>query len=189
MTSEGSVHPPRTEPPRRGLSTGVIIGGFVLAFVSCACGFGGGLLVGFLAHGERTESEPVSPRAVDWPVAPAGPVDDLPAVDRHVPRHSASLLDGCTDEDLRMVLVSIDAAIQIGAPTYNHGDFAGCYEIYRTTAEQIEARLSPRCTGPASALAQGRERAASLGDSAARAWAMRDAFDGLIDVIESSPGG
>ena len=80
----------------------------------------------------------------------------------------------------------IDGAISVGAPLYNSGDFAGCYHLYEGTAADIERKLSSACSGPTRALESGRTRAASLSGPSAQAWAMRDAFDGLLDVIERS---
>jgi hypothetical protein len=52
------------------------------------------------------------------------------------------------------------------------------------TAADLERRLSSACTGPARALATARGYAGSLDDPSRQAWAMRDAFDGLLDVVE-----
>jgi serine protease Do len=57
------------------------------------------------------------------------------------------------------------------------------------TAADLERKLGPTCVGPARALAAGRTRAASLATPSAQAWAMRDAFDGLMDVISRSAKG
>ena len=54
-----------------------------------------------------------------------------------------------------------------------------------TTAPRRTSRAScpPSCRGPARALADAQKRAAGLGDPGAQAWAMRDAFDALIEVV------
>ena len=83
-----------------------------------------------------------------------------------------------------MIFERIARAIEVGAPTYNRGDVRGCYEIYERTARAIEAALPSRCPGPAQALREGRDRAARAPSDDASAWAMRDAFDGLLIVIE-----
>jgi len=77
----------------------------------------------------------------------------------------------------------ITRAIQRGAPTYNSGDFRGCYAIYERAARQIEQVLPAACAGPARALADGRQTAATRSTDAERAWAMRDAFDGLLRAL------
>jgi hypothetical protein len=112
----------------------------------------------------------------------------LPPVVRRVPQHPPSLLAGCTGADLVTIYERIGAAIEVGAPTYNSGDFDGCYRIYERTAREIETALPPQCAGPTRALVEGRRRARGLATADARAWAMRDAFDGLLDVLERAVG-
>ncbi|KYF68281.1 S1C family serine protease [Sorangium cellulosum] len=107
----------------------------------------------------------------------------LPAVKRSVPHHALSVLRGCTEGDLLVLARTMDGAIQVGSPLYNEGDFASCYHIYEGAALDMERRIGRACRGPKQALAEGRRKAAVLDDNAAQAWAMRDAFDGLLDVI------
>jgi serine protease Do len=107
----------------------------------------------------------------------------LPPPARHVPRHPRSLLDGCTAEQRSMIVTRIGAAIDVGAPAYNDGDYLGCYRTYESAARAIEAALPNGCSGPSRALREGRATAAAATDDSARAWAMRDAFDGLILVL------
>ncbi|WP_433934700.1 S1C family serine protease [Sorangium cellulosum] len=107
----------------------------------------------------------------------------LPAVKRSVPHHALTVLRGCTEGDLLVMARTMDGAIQVGSPLYNEGDFASCYHIYEGAALDMERRLGRACRGPKQALAEGRRKAAGLDDNAAQAWAMRDAFDGLLDVI------
>lgn len=112
------------------------------------------------------------------------PSAKLPPVKRDIPHHDVKLLSGCSDADLKEVMDDIDDAIALGAPRYNKGDFQGCYDTYVGTAKSIESKLPKTCTGPAAALRTGRDKASKLATSSERAWAMRDAFDGLVDVIE-----
>jgi hypothetical protein len=108
----------------------------------------------------------------------------LPAVKRSVPVFNVRVLDGCSREDLDTVETRINDAIDTGAPMYNEGDFAGCYGTYESAALSIEHDVGKTCKGPASALKAGRDRAAKLTTLAERAWAMRDAFDGLLNVLD-----
>jgi serine protease Do len=110
----------------------------------------------------------------------------LPSAQRHVPHHAVSLLRGCTDADLGALTGGIDGAIEIGAPLYNAGNFAGCYHMYEGTASDLERKIGASCPGAARALAAGRTHAASMTSASDQAWAMRDAFDGLIDVVARS---
>lgn len=124
--------------------------------------------------------EPVTPVASDEEAAEP----KLPSVKRDVPIFQARILDGCSAGDLEKVDHQIEAAISIGAPLYNDGDFAGCYATYEATAQSIERDVGKTCKGPAGALKDGRERAKKRASAAESAWAMRDAFDGLLDVID-----
>jgi hypothetical protein len=143
--------------------------------------------------------EPAAHPKVDWrgTVSGAEQADDgeeesvdatnepkLPTVARDVPIFQARLLDGCSKTDLDRVSKSIDDAINVGAPLYNDGDFAGCYGTYESAARTIERDVGKTCKGPANALKDGRDRAKKRKTSAESAWAMRDAFDGILDVIE-----
>jgi hypothetical protein len=108
----------------------------------------------------------------------------LPAVKRDIPHHDVKILSGCSDADLRSVLQQIDDAVEVGAPRYNRGDFQGCYETYVSTSRDIESDLPKTCVGPITALKTARDKAMKLSSPSERAWAMRDGFDGLVDVIE-----
>lgn len=108
----------------------------------------------------------------------------LPTVERDIPQHPLSLLNGCGEGDLRLLFVMMGEAIQVGAPLFNAGNFAACYHVYEGTAADAERKLGASCAGARRALVAGRTKAARLKDPAAQAWAMRDAFDGLANVIE-----
>lgn len=112
----------------------------------------------------------------------------LPAVHRDVPRHDLKLLAGCSDADLERAGRIIGEAIEVGAPVYNEQHFAACYHVYEGAALDLEKRLPAACKGPKKAMRDGRARAAKLEDPSAQAWAMRDAFDGLVEVIERRLG-
>lgn len=104
-------------------------------------------------------------------------------VERRVPHHALTVLKGCSAESHVAIARSLAAAIEVGAPLYNGGDFAACYHVYEGAALDLTRRLPKSCTGPKRALSRGRERAAKLAEPSAQAWAMRDAFDGLLEVI------
>ena len=135
------------------------------------------------------EAHPTTPWRGTVPVVIAQDEDDkvepeLPAIKRSVPIFEVRVLDGCTKQDLDTVETRISTAIETGAPLYNDGDFDGCFTTYESTAREIEHDVGKTCKGPASALKTGREQAMKRTTSAERAWAMRDAFDGLLDVID-----
>jgi hypothetical protein len=102
---------------------------------------------------------------------------------RNVPQHPMQLLDGSTSRGLEQIVVAIAGAIRIGAPAYNQGDAATCYQVYADTARKlVQSRVD--CPGPRRALMSGLEKASTMGDADSQAWAMRDAFDGLLAVID-----
>lgn len=105
------------------------------------------------------------------------------SITRQVPRHPVSVWDGCTKKDVEEVLLSIDQAIEIGAPAYNKmtaQGFEECYRIYEGTALKFE-KDAP-CKGVREAFGDGLLRANAMASYKEKAWAMRDTFDGLIDV-------
>jgi len=104
---------------------------------------------------------------------------------RKVPTHELSLLDGCGKERLGEIRTMIEDAIKIGAPLYNDGNHEACYRVYAATALDVNRKLA-NCPGPKRVLLEGVERADSINTWAEKAWAMRDAFDGLLEVINRS---
>ena len=102
---------------------------------------------------------------------------------RSIPRHPLALLKGCGADDLKAALLGIARAIALGAPLYNEGNHAACYRSYESAARELSAQ-APRCPGVRHALAEGVKRAGKLSANDDKAWALRDAFDGLIQVLE-----
>jgi S1-C subfamily serine protease len=102
---------------------------------------------------------------------------------RSVPALSVRILEGCSRNSIDLMMKSLADAIDIGAALYDDGNFSGSYHIYEGTASDLERKLATSCQRPAKTLADGRRRAARLADPSEQAWAMRDTFDGLLDVI------
>lgn len=102
---------------------------------------------------------------------------------REVPEHPISLLQGSAVSGLEVTSDSISDAIRVGAPAYNQGDIARCYTVYAEAAQRLIATRDD-CPGVQVALRAGLAKAAKLEELDSRAWAMRDAFDGLLLVIE-----
>lgn len=100
---------------------------------------------------------------------------------RQVPRHELSVLDGCSRDALDHATQEISNAIRTGAPLYNEGNHEACFRIYEGTAIRLERELE--CPGVRDALGQGLLRASTVEGFTGKAWAMRDAFDGVLDVI------
>jgi hypothetical protein len=106
-----------------------------------------------------------------------------PQVSRQVPDHPLSVLDKCSTKNIQDTFEAIERAIQLGAPIYNRGEYEACYVVYRNTAKALE-QDKEMCRGIRDALGQGLLRASSEDDPASQAWAMRDAFDGLLAVMQ-----
>lgn len=116
-----------------------------------------------------------------------GPPPKPPELRRAVPVHDVVILKACTPEDLRVIKTELALAIAAGAPRYNAGDAAACYRIYETAA--IELSKMKRCPEATNALLDGIKRAEKLTGPIPKAWAMRDAFDGVLEVIERKNSG
>jgi hypothetical protein len=106
-----------------------------------------------------------------------------PKSQRKHPQYPASILDGCSLDAQKLAFRMLGEAIDTGAPLFNADKPAGCYHVYDGAASDLERRLPPACRGPAKVLADAQKHAASLSDPSAQAWALRDAFDGILEVI------
>jgi len=106
-----------------------------------------------------------------------------PRIVRKIPEHAVEYLDGCSDDNVRDAAEQIAGAIEKGAPIYNANDHEACFRIYEGTALRLENELPSDCQGVREALGQGLLRAQTLETYTEKAWAMRDAFDGLLAVI------
>ncbi len=115
--------------------------------------------------------------------------EDGPAVKRNIPSFSVKTLDGCSAGSIALMLKTIGDAIDIGAPLYNDGNFEGCYHVYEGAASDLERKLKGSCEKAGRAVAEGRKKAAKLSSPSDQAWALRDTFDGLLDVIKRWGGG
>lgn len=113
--------------------------------------------------------------------------DDSVEIHRDVPSHALSVLDGCSQHDIEDFVTSIAQAIDVGAPLYNQKTRKGyeaCYRVYEGTALRYASGNDSACKGVRTAFGDGLLRAKTLESYKEKAWAMRDAFDGLIDVAQ-----
>jgi serine protease Do len=101
---------------------------------------------------------------------------------RNVPHHALALLEGCSSDNLKYIANAIVGAINVGAPLYNQGNIEACYRVYEGAILDI-TRQAPACAGPNRALSVGLKEAAGRANYTAKAWALRDAFDGVLDVL------
>jgi serine protease Do len=102
---------------------------------------------------------------------------------REVPVHPPTIFADCPDDQLGFTIGSLANAIEIGAPRYNQGDHVGCYRMYLGTVTDLLSTL-PGCTGLRTALLAGVVRASGLQTYTERAWAMRDAIDGVLEAYQ-----
>ncbi len=153
-----------------GVATGILVGGQNLNF---------GVPVNYL----KPLLESPSPLSMEA-FAETTAEPEAPTVKRQIPKHALSVLDGCKPHSIALMLESIQTAINVGAPLYNDGDYASCYHVYEGAALDLERKLGPSCKKATRALAAGRKKASTLRESHEQAWALRDAFDGLLDVVE-----
>ncbi len=116
-------------------------------------------------------------RSPDEPV-----VSDAGRIERRIPIHDLKLLAGCSREQIVETVDAIERAIKNGAPLYNQGNHQACFLIYEGAAVKFEHDSG--CPGIRSAFGDGLLRASTLESPHEKAWAMRDTFDGLLNVIE-----
>jgi hypothetical protein len=153
-----------------GVATAIMLGGQNINF---------GVPVGYL---KELLKHPAAVNLETFAAATAehnGPADSK----RNVPSLSPRILEGCSRSNIDLMTKSLADAIDIGAALYDDGNFAGSYHIYEGAASDLERKLGTGCQRPVKTLADGRKRAARLVDPSEQAWALRDTFDGLLDVI------
>ncbi len=110
------------------------------------------------------------------------PADDPGStIERQIPVHDLAILDGCPEESLIQTFTAIRGAIAIGAPLYNEDNHEGCYRVYEGTALRLQRDLA--CEGLRAAISEGLDRAAGLDGFDEKSWALRDAFDGVMEVL------
>ena len=105
-----------------------------------------------------------------------------PAADPRQPRHELSLLDGCKDADIGSIRSEIESAIAVGASLYNNGNVEACYRIYQGAVDGLD-RAPLACPAAIEALRTGSANAEKVESWKEKAWALRFAFDGMLDII------
>jgi hypothetical protein len=101
-------------------------------------------------------------------------------ITRLVPDHPVSIFTGCTDADILGAVEAIAEAIKLGAPLYNQGNHEACFRIYEGAVTRLERESA--CRGIRDAFGAGLLRMATMQSWTEKAWALRDTFDGLLDV-------
>ncbi len=126
--------------------------------------------------------------AFDGILALAAPKAGGAAVKRNIPLVPLSVIDACPTQDLTSIGESIGAAIHSGAPLYNSGNVEACFRIYEGAISEIDRKHS-RCPAARQVLQEGLQNADRVTDWSAKAWALRDSFDGLMNAIAARSGG
>ena len=120
----------------------------------------------------------------DADVDPSTGKVDTSVPPRQVPDHDPDTFwKSCQPSDIEDTVKAIGSAIEIGAPAYNKMSAAGfeeCYRIYEGTALRLEQGST--CKSVRDAFGDGLLRAGGMKSYKDKAWAMRDAFDGLMKV-------
>ena len=93
----------------------------------------------------------------------------------------ARAVTDCGKGPVRDIVLRIQAAISVGAPTYNQGDHQGCFDIYRQKASELAAQHSS-CTALAGFLREGVARSNSQKSATDSAWSMHYTFDAILVV-------
>jgi hypothetical protein len=102
---------------------------------------------------------------------------------RPIPELDPGVLADCPTDQLTRIERAISRAIGVGAPLYNDGNPQACFRVWQAAALDIDRRIK-RCAGAKKALLDGVKNAARREDYAQKAWAVRDAFDSILDVID-----
>ncbi|MBA3398199.1 MAG: serine protease [Deltaproteobacteria bacterium] len=89
-----------------------------------------------------------------------------------------AVYEGCRPEQIGEIVKAIEDAIEVGAPLYNKGEIEACFRIYEGTATKLER--DGACKGVRAAFGDGLLKANAMSDYKAKAWTMRDTFDGFL---------
>lgn len=153
---------------------------------------GDGHAVGFVTAGRGPEGSTVAtPLKHVMPLIHDGPGNSLRVlqsvhqrrqVERDVPVHPVELLNGCDAAAVQQIVLALAKAIRAGAPLYNAGNIEGCVKVYEAAAQRICDEHKTDARSIVAALRVGLTRAATLELTDQKAWALRDAFDGVLDV-------
>jgi S1-C subfamily serine protease len=116
--------------------------------------------------------------AAPGPYAAAG----TPHLPHQMQHYAPSVLQQCGTAELSGIAGSLNMAINSGAPLYNAGNPEGCYLVYAGIIGEIDRRTNG-CPAAKQALRQSLSVADAQSNPQDKAWALRNAFDGLIDAI------
>jgi len=113
--------------------------------------------------------------------------EPAPKHGREVRKLPDDTLAACPREQLKTVVERIQQAITVGAPLYNQGDIESCYRVYASAVLDIDRKV-PSCAGPRKALLEGLSNADHEDGWGNKAWALRDSFDSVLELVARSSG-
>jgi hypothetical protein len=125
--------------------------------------------------------EPIDAFASRFSPPPKGDDGGGSPIVRKVPRHDPDVFASCSDDQLTKVRQAIQQAIEVGAPIYNQGNHEACFKIYRSTHTLLE-QSEEMCRPVREALGNGLLRSTTVDGWKAKAWSLRDSFDGLLMI-------
>jgi serine protease Do len=95
------------------------------------------------------------------------------------------LLEGCTGDEVRLVVKDIADALSVGVPLYNKGDHQGCFDTYQAAALKMVGQLKG-CPRVRETLLAGVASANRKETPSEKAWAMRHAFDRVLNAFDAA---
>jgi hypothetical protein len=97
----------------------------------------------------------------------------------------ATLLDGCSGEEVKLVVSQIADALSLGVPQYNKGDHQACFDTYQGAALKLVGALKG-CQRVRETLLAGVTSANRADTPSDKAWAMRHAFDRVLNAFNAA---
>jgi hypothetical protein len=92
-------------------------------------------------------------------------------------------LNSLGSKDVKTEITTIiDEAISVGAPTYNSGNYVGCYRIYEGASYKILYLYGSKCKDERKILKEALEKSYGDYSFSEKAWIMRMAFDRILGV-------
>jgi serine protease Do len=115
---------------------------------------------------------------------PAGTAEERVSATRQgqAPPDPPTVLNDCGRDQIASIVGDLTSAIARTAPLYAQGDVETCYWIYEGVISEIDRRVAG-CPAAKQALQAGLQDADRRGSWHEKAWALRDAFDGMVGAI------
>jgi hypothetical protein len=96
-----------------------------------------------------------------------------------------ALFEGCTLDEVKVTVATIESAISAGAPLFNNGDAKACYDLYEKASLKVVGELKG-CPRVSETLKVGLSNAGKTQDARDKAWAVRHAFDRILAAVEAA---